>query len=141
MSERRGGSSGNGRVGAVVFDLFSTLTVPVDAAEFRSSRRAMARAVGVDPDAFAQGWSRSWRERYDGTYPTIHACVRRVCTAMGAPVDATAIARAAQIRIESERANAAAAGGRSRHTEPAACAGSPDGADQQLFAPRSRPSG
>ena len=90
-------------VGAGVFDLFSTLTVPVDAAEFRSSRRAMARAVGVDPDAFEQGWSRSWRERYDGTYPTIHACVRSVCTAIGARVDATAIGRAAQIRIESER--------------------------------------
>ena len=90
-------------VGAVVFDLFSTLTVPVDAAEFTSSRRAMALAVGVDPDAFAQGWSRSWRERYDGTYPTIQACVRRVCTAIGARVDATAIGRAAQIRIESER--------------------------------------
>ena len=103
MTERGQGSSSAARLGAVVFDLFSTLTVPVDAAEFTSSRRAMAMAVGVDPDAFAQGWSRSWRERYDGTYPTIHACVRRVCIAMGARVDATAIGRAAQIRIESER--------------------------------------
>ncbi len=61
MSERRGGSRGDGRVGAVVFDLFSTLSRPVGHGEFRASLRVMARAVGVDPDAFAQGWSRSWR--------------------------------------------------------------------------------
>lgn len=90
-------------VRAVVFDLFNTLTAPVDDVEFRASARAMGLAAGVDPDGFTKGWFDLWRERYDGTLPTIHACVRGVCTAIDRHVDEAAIERAVQVRIEASR--------------------------------------
>ena len=88
---------------AVVFDLFNTLTAPVDDAALKPLCREMALAVGADPDAFSQAWSDAWRERYDGTYPTVQACVGGVCDAIETRADATAIDRAAQIRIEWSR--------------------------------------
>ena len=63
----------------------------------------MARAVGAAPDAFSQAWSNAWRERYDGTFPTIQACVRGVCEALGVRADAAAIAEASRIRVECTR--------------------------------------
>ena len=88
---------------AVVFDLFNTLTPPVDDAAFDACRIAMARAVGVDPDAFSHAWSAAWRERYDGTFPTVQACVRGVCEALGVRADAAAIDQASRIRVECTR--------------------------------------
>ena len=91
------------RVRAVVSDLFNTLTAPVDDGSSKAATRAMALAVGLDPDAFADAWSRLWRERYDGTVPTIHACVQGVCAAIGCRVDEAATDRASQIRVEASR--------------------------------------
>lgn len=88
---------------AVVFDLFNTLTPPVDDAAFTAARIEMARAVGADPDAFAQAWSNAWRERYDGTFPTVEACVRGVCEAIEVRADAAAIHEASRIRVECTR--------------------------------------
>ncbi len=88
---------------AVVFDLFNTLTPPVDDAAFKTARIEMARAVGADPDAFSHAWSASWRERYDGTFPTVQACVRGVCEALGAHAEEAAIEEASQIRIDCAR--------------------------------------
>lgn len=88
---------------AVVFDLFNTLTPPVDDEAFNAARIEMARAVGVDPGAFAKAWSHAWRERYDGTYPTVEACVRGVCEAIGARASAAAINEASRIRVECTR--------------------------------------
>ena len=96
-------SNGSAPVRAVVFDLFNTLTPPVDDAAFKSARIEMARAVGAAPNVFSQAWSRAWRERYDGTYPTVQACVREVCDAIGARADAAAIDEASRIRIECTR--------------------------------------
>lgn len=90
-------------VRAVVFDLFNTLTAPVDDAEFRASVRAMGLAAGVDPDGFTKGWFDLWRERFDGTFGTTEADVRGVCAAMQARVDSAAVERAAEIRVEFER--------------------------------------
>ena len=88
---------------AVVFDLFNTLTAPVDRSAYRTSVIEMARALGADPDAFAQGWSDEWRKRFNGAHPTIQAGVRSVCEAIGARVDKTAIDEASQIRFEYSR--------------------------------------
>ena len=96
-------SSGSAPVRAVIFDLFNTLTPPVDDAAFKSARIEMARAVGATPNAFSQAWSAAWRERYDGTFPTVQACVRGVCEAIGARADAAAIDEASRIRIECTR--------------------------------------
>ena len=87
----------------MVFDLFNTLTPPVDDAAFKTARIEMARAVGADPDAFSQAWSAAWRQRYDGTYRTIQACVRGVCEALGARPPEAAIKEASRIRVECTR--------------------------------------
>ena len=103
MIDQSQASSGGAPVAAVVFDLFNTLTAPVDRSAYRTSVIEMARAVGVDPDAFTQGWSDEWRGRFNGAYPTIQAGVRSVCEAIGARVDETAIDEATQIRFEYSR--------------------------------------
>ena len=103
MIDQSQASSGGAPVAAVVFDLFNTLTAPVDRSAYRTSVIEMAREVGVDPDAFTQGWSDEWRGRFNGAYPTIQAGVRSVCEAIGARVDETAIDEATQIRFEYSR--------------------------------------
>lgn len=87
----------------MVFDLFNTLTPPVDDAAFKAARIEMARAVGVDPGAFSNAWSAAWRERYDGTYPTVQACVRGVCEALEVHAEEAAIEEASRIRVECTR--------------------------------------
>ncbi len=103
MTDQHHDASGGASVRAVVFDLFNTLTPPVDDAAFKEARIEMARAVGADPDAFAHAWSAAWRERYAGTFPTVEACVRGVCDAIGARADAAAIDEASRIRVECTR--------------------------------------
>lgn len=103
MADQHQSMNGGAAVRAVVFDLFNTLTPPVDDAAFKACRIEMAHAVGVDPDAFSQAWSAAWRERYDGTFPTVEACVRGVCEALRARTDAAAIDEASRIRIECTR--------------------------------------
>lgn len=87
----------------MVFDLFNTLTAPVDDGEFRASVRAMAAVAGMDPDAFTRAWFDQWRERFDGTFGTTDEDVRGVCAAMEARVDSAAVERAVEIRVEFER--------------------------------------
>ena len=94
MAGQSQGSSGGAPVAAVVFDLFNTLTAPVDDVIFITSLRDMAHAVEADPDAFTQGWFHEWRERFDGTYPTPQASVRAICEAIGSRVDEAALRRA-----------------------------------------------
>lgn len=87
----------------MIFDLFNTLTVPIERSAYYASLVEMARAVGAEPETFIQGWSDDWRERFGGTHPTTQACVRAVCEAIGTPADEMAIAEAAQIRIDFAR--------------------------------------
>ena len=87
----------------MVFDLFNTLTVPVDRSAYYASLVEMARAVGAEPETFIQGWSDDWRERFGGAHPTTQACVRAVCEAIGTPADEMAVAEAAQVRIDFAR--------------------------------------
>ena len=91
------------KVRAVVFDLFNTLTAPVDEVDFRASVRAMGLAAGVNPDAFTRGWFGLWRQQLDGTLGTTEAVVRRVCKAMRAEVAQARIARAVDVRLEFSR--------------------------------------
>jgi len=87
----------------VVFDLFNTLTAPIDDLEFKSLLKAMARAVGADSGAFTQVWFDLSCERFDGTFPTIQASVRAICDAIGVPVHAEAVSVTVQIHIELSR--------------------------------------
>ena len=104
VRHERGRLSVKGRVGAVVFDLFNTLTRPVDDGEFRASlREQWELAAGVDPDGFTRGWFELWRERFDGTFATTEAEFRGVCEAMGAVADEAAIGRAEEVRIAFSR--------------------------------------
>ena len=50
---------------AVVFDLFSTL-VPISADSYRRMLHAMANAIGVEHERFAQAWVSSKRELETG---------------------------------------------------------------------------
>lgn len=90
-------------VRAVVFDLFNTLTAPVDDGDFKASVRAIAAAAGMDPEAFTKRWFDLWRERFDGTSGSIEADLRGVCEAMGGEADETGIRRAVEIRVEFSR--------------------------------------
>ncbi|MCY3782271.1 MAG: HAD family hydrolase [Chloroflexi bacterium] len=100
MADQRQVSGNPTSVAAVVFDLFNTLTAPIDDLVFRSSLKEMARAVGTGPVAFTQGWLDLWRQLFDGTLPTTEAGVRAVCDAIGVPVHAEAISEAVKIRAE-----------------------------------------
>lgn len=91
------------KVRAVVFDLFNTLTAPVDEVDFRASIQDMGLAAGVNPDAFTRGWFALWRQQLDGTLGTTEAGVRRVCEAMGAEVARARIERAVEVRMEFSR--------------------------------------
>ena len=91
------------KVRAVVFDLFNTLTAPVDDVEFRASVRAMGLAAGVNPDAFVRGWFDVWRQQLDGTLGTTEAGVRWVGEAMRVEVAQARIGRAVQVRREFSR--------------------------------------
>ena len=103
MADQHPGLGCDTPVAAVVFDLFNTLTAPVDDVEFRSSLQEMAHAVGADSGAFTQGWFDQWRERFDGTFPTSETGVRVVCDAIGVWVDTEAISEAMRIRAEFSR--------------------------------------
>ncbi len=88
---------------AVVFDLFNTLTAPVDDGEFRASVRAMAAVARMDPDAFTRAWFDLWRERFDGTFGSTAADLRGVCEALEGQTDDAGIRRAVEIRVEFSR--------------------------------------
>ena len=103
MADRYPEPGGEAPPAAVVFDLFNTLTAPVDDSEFRSSLMEMALAVGADPDAFTQGWFDLWRERFSGVFPTVEASVRGVCDAIGLRVSETAISGAVRLCSEFSR--------------------------------------
>ena len=103
MADRYPEPGGEAPPAAVVFDLFNTLTAPVDDSEFRSSLMEMALAVGADPDAFTQGWLDLWRERFSGVFPTVEASVRGVCDAIGLRVSETTISGAVRLCSEFSR--------------------------------------
>ena len=103
MADQHQGSGIQASVAAVVFDLFNTLTAPIDDLEFRSLLNAMAHAVRADTGAFTQGWFDLSRERFDGTFPTIEASVRAICDAIRVSVHAEAIRAAMQIHTELSR--------------------------------------
>ena len=91
------------KVRAVVFDLFNTLTAPVDDVDFRASVRDMGLAAGVNPDAFTRGWFDVWRQLLDGSLGTSEAGVRRVCEATRAEVAQARIGQAVEVRREFSR--------------------------------------
>jgi putative hydrolase of the HAD superfamily len=81
---------------AVVFDLFGTLiddSPPRDYAEFLS---ATARAIGADPEQFAEVWDAHEVPRYTGP---IDICFEQVCQELGVSDYAPALAlRAERLR-------------------------------------------
>ena len=68
---------------AVVFDLFDTLTVPYDDADFTAALGAMAQAVGATPAAFAEVWDRNWPRLLHGAFADTIAAVRAACQDLG----------------------------------------------------------
>ena len=96
-------SNGSAPVRAVVFDLFNTLTAPVERSAYYASLAEMACAVGADPNAFTQAWSDTWRERFSRSHPTAEADVRSVCGVIGVQIDSEGLRRASQIRAEFAR--------------------------------------
>jgi len=60
----------------------------------------MAVAVAVDPIAFTNIWDTTWRERATGAFPTLEACIHHVCQRLGVNAAASAVAAAAELRID-----------------------------------------
>lgn len=71
------------RYRAVVFDLFDTLTVPYDGADYSSTLAAMAASLGAAPVAMAEVWDRNWPGLLAGAFPDTGAAVRRACRDLG----------------------------------------------------------
>jgi putative hydrolase of the HAD superfamily len=72
------------RFDAVVFDLFGTLVPEFSRSDFYDSVRAAADVVGVDREAFEQGWIRTAHERQTGAYPGgIEENIRAIVASLG----------------------------------------------------------
>jgi len=92
-------------VKGVIFDLFGTLvdnhSFPgFPSATWRGIQAEMAVAVAVDPIAFTNIWDTTWRERATGAFPTLEACIHHVCQRLGVNAAASAVAAAAELRMD-----------------------------------------
>lgn len=87
---------------AVIFDLFGTLVPEFPRSEFYDAVRHMAGVLGVDPDAFVEGWSETAMLRQTGAYAGgIEENVRAICVALGmGPPPDDAVARAVAPRTQ-----------------------------------------
>ncbi|MEX2275061.1 MAG: HAD family hydrolase [Actinomycetota bacterium] len=66
------------RYDAVIFDLFGTLVPEFGVEEFRVAVAEAARMLGVDPDAFLQGWEATAMDRQLGTVGTVEDNVHQI---------------------------------------------------------------
>jgi putative hydrolase of the HAD superfamily len=72
------------RFDAVVFDLFGTLVPEFSRSDFYESVRTAADVLGVDRDAFEQGWTRTAHERQTGGYRGgVEENVRAIVASLG----------------------------------------------------------
>ncbi|MFI5053861.1 MAG: HAD family hydrolase, partial [Acidimicrobiia bacterium] len=88
------------RFEAVVFDLFGTLVPEFGKADFFDRNRAMATALGAEPELFVQEWERTAITRQTGGYPDIESNVRDICATLGIEVDEAALPRALDLRLD-----------------------------------------
>ena len=68
---------------AVVFDLFGTLVHEFPAAEFHEAVRSVGAALGLDPEAFREGWEATSIGRQTGEFLDVEENVRMICLAFG----------------------------------------------------------
>ena len=82
---------------AVIFDLFDTLTVPYDDADYTTTVAVMGNAVGVTTPAVTEAWDQNWQQLLRGGFADSAAAVRAVCRHLGvtAAVDEVEAAAAA----------------------------------------------
>jgi len=72
------------RFEAAIFDLYGTLVPEFSRSEFTETVRAVAERLGCDPDAFAEGWSRTAIPRQTGAYPGgVAENVRAIVASLG----------------------------------------------------------
>jgi putative hydrolase of the HAD superfamily len=83
---------------AVVFDLYGTLVHEFPAGEFHEAIRAMGEALGLDPEAFEEGWDATAIGRQTGEFLDVEENVRTICLSFGVVPDDEVLADALAIR-------------------------------------------
>lgn len=88
------------RFEAVVFDLFGTLVPEFVRTDFGDTVRAMADALGADPERFRSEWDRTAIERQTGLFATVETNVRAICASIGLAPSDGAMERALEARLD-----------------------------------------
>lgn len=87
---------------AVIFDLYCTLVPGNTSAEHADARRAIGKALRLDPDAFAAEYRNAWRRRLRGELGTLRETIRAVAAMVDSSVDPTEAELAEAVRIRME---------------------------------------
>ncbi len=93
-------------VRAVVFDYFGTLTPSVIDIVRVDERRALGKALGVDPDALETEWQGSFVERSTGRTGDLRATMLLLATRLGGAPTEAGLTEAADIRALAYRRSA-----------------------------------
>jgi putative hydrolase of the HAD superfamily len=88
------GGAAVSQIEAVVFDLFGTLVHEFPAAEFHEAVRSVGATLGLDPDAFREGWEATSIGRQTGEFLDVEENVRMICLAFGVVPDEETMAEA-----------------------------------------------
>jgi putative hydrolase of the HAD superfamily len=91
---------------AVMFDLYCTLVPGSTGAEHADSRRAMGKALRLDPDAFAARYDEAWPQRLRGELGDLRESIRAIAARVDPSAEPTEadLNEAVQIRSEFVRA-------------------------------------
>jgi putative hydrolase of the HAD superfamily len=85
---------------AILFDLWGTLVPPIPPSVRDDVSRGMATDLGVDPEAFVAAYRESYQERFTGETGSLEVTIRLLAKRCGGSPSATAVAAAADRRLD-----------------------------------------
>lgn len=91
------------RFGAVIFDLFGTLTPNFSTHEHEEVLRETATRLGIPPEPFFRLWLDTFPQRAVGSFRTRTANLTHICRTLNMPVDEELLSGAADLFLEFER--------------------------------------
>lgn len=91
---------------AVIFDLYCTLVPGSTSAEHADARRAMGKALRLDPDAFSAKYHEAWSQRLRGELGDLRESIRTIAARVDPATEPTEaeLDEAVRIRLEFVRA-------------------------------------
>ena len=90
---------------AVIFDFFGTLVPIYGLNTYNEMMSAMAGAVGVNSDFFADRWLDTFKERVTGQLPDVYANIMKICSEVGASPTKEQCDVAIKIRLDYTKKN------------------------------------